>query len=305
MSADTSKKKTAIKKLFIISPIGEPNSEDRIYFDKARRHIIDPVAVEKNYETKRADNISKPGRITKQIIERLRNDDLVVADLTRKNPNVFYELAVRHAVGRPVILMATFGEKIPFDVAAQRVIFYDLDPDNIAAAKEEMERQISEVESAKFIVDSPIEATISIKHLEKGNNQDLQEITAILRNQSARLRNIEENLLKESSIKGYREQQRESLRDTMIFENYLKALNVTEKLGYKLVLSDWSRDFSDPRNTSLELIDTIENFLELARQLKKKPTIHHEYKGKALWFFEPEERKGFRKANVLDFNVVS
>ena len=58
------------KSLFIISPIGSKGSDTRIFFNKVRKHIIDPVASEKGYKTKRADEISLPGRITSQIISR-------------------------------------------------------------------------------------------------------------------------------------------------------------------------------------------------------------------------------------------
>ena len=234
-------RKDTIKKLFIISPIGERESKDRIYFNKVKRHIIDPVAVEKGYETKRADSISRPGRITKQIIERLRNDDLIVADLTRKNPNVFYELAVRHAVGKPVILMATIGEKIPFDVSAQRVIFYDLDPDNIAASKEELSKQISEVGSATFIVDSPIEAPIAQETMKKSIPL-IPEIVAILRNQSRRLRNIEENLLEQPSRERHQERILESVRGEEAREMYTIALSAFKFGEYTLRLSDWYKE---------------------------------------------------------------
>jgi len=142
------------------------------------------------YRTSRSDNISQPGRITSQIIERLLEDELVIADLTEKNPNVFYELAVRHAVGKPVILMGAIGDTIPFDLAAQRVIFYNLDPDNIVEAKEELTRQISSVESKKFIVDSPIESSITLER-PKTNNDKQGRIEAILENLSVQLRRIE------------------------------------------------------------------------------------------------------------------
>ena len=91
------------KRLFIISPIGDPGSEIRDTSDKVRRHIIDPPATERGYKTVRSDSISMPGRIDRQIVNHLMNDDLVVADLTDQNPNVFYELAIRHAVRKPVI----------------------------------------------------------------------------------------------------------------------------------------------------------------------------------------------------------
>jgi hypothetical protein len=146
----------AQKILFICTPIGSEGSKTRIHFDKVRRHIIDPVAHEMGYTTIRADEIPRPGTITTHIVEHLLNDDLVIADMTEMEPNVFYELAVRHAVRKPVILMAAIGDRIPFDLAAQRAILYDLDPDNISNAKDELKRQISEVNSEKFIVDSPI-----------------------------------------------------------------------------------------------------------------------------------------------------
>lgn len=180
------------KNLFIISPIGSEKSTTRGYFDKVRRHIIDPIAQEMGYRPIRADEISRPGTITNHIIEHLRHDDLVVADLTEMNPNVFYELAVRHAVKKPVILMGKKGDRIPFDLAAQRVIFYDLDPDNIEQAKIELMRQISEVNSDTFIVDSPIEAAISLETTGPVTEESqMQEVLSILRNLSERLYRIE------------------------------------------------------------------------------------------------------------------
>ena len=129
-------KKGTFKKLFIISPIGKPGSQIRSYFDKARKHIIEPVAKEMGYVTQRSDNISQPGRITKQIVQHLREDDLVIADLTSRNPNVFCELAVRHAVKKPVVQVIQSGESIPFDVAATRTIQVDHhDLDSVAQCR--------------------------------------------------------------------------------------------------------------------------------------------------------------------------
>jgi len=291
MSPTSKKKKT--KRLFIISPIGEPKSEERDYFDKARRHIIDPVAAEKGYETARADKISKPGTITKHIIDRLRNDDLVVADLTRKNPNVFYELAVRHAVDKPVILMATNGEKIPFDVAAQRVIFYDLDPDNIAEAKEELRRQITAVESDTFIVDSPIEKPISLAHLEKSGDKE-EEIIAILWNQSARLRHMEEILVEQQPDKRYQIPRPESplrYRDVMnlaaLSKDYDYVAYTLGREGYKLKPDNWKK--ACPKTTT-ETMYSFDDFAQVIRSADKKPEIYYDNNEMVLWFLHSKER---------------
>lgn len=183
------------KSVFIICPIGDPDSDSRKRSDLVKRHIIDPVAGEKGYSTSRADLFSEPGRIDHQIIDHLLNEELVVADITENNANVFYELAVRHSTGKPLILMGQKGERIPFDVSAQRVIFYDLqDLDNVESSKHELKRQIESVESDTFIMDSPIRAHVplEIKERDKSKTEDMKEVIAILRNQGLDMRRFED-----------------------------------------------------------------------------------------------------------------
>jgi len=108
--------------------------------------MIDPIAIKKGYFPQRSDKITQPGRIDSKIIDCLMKSDLVIADLTDQNPNVFYELAVRHALQKPVILVQQAGQKIPFDVSAQRVIRFDVkDLDSVDQAKVELESQIESV----------------------------------------------------------------------------------------------------------------------------------------------------------------
>lgn len=90
------------KTCFIISPIGEPNSETRRTSDKTLK-LISPVVTAAGYTLKRADQITEPGLINNQVIKYLVNSRLVIADLTGHNPNVFYELAIRHFLKKPII----------------------------------------------------------------------------------------------------------------------------------------------------------------------------------------------------------
>lgn len=187
-----------MKTLFIISPIGHKDSETRNHFDKVRRHIIDPVAKEKDYKTIRADEISRPGRITSQIIEHLKKDELVVADLSRKNPNVYYELAIRHAVQKPIILIGESELDIPFDLAAQRVIPYSIDPDDIIEAKSQLKTQIEAIESKNFIIDSPVtsEILLNLEKMPTSEESKTQRILAILEKQSISMDRLFERDLK-------------------------------------------------------------------------------------------------------------
>jgi hypothetical protein len=110
---------------FVIAPIGEPDSETRKRSDQVLKHVISPAAAECGYKALRADQISEPGMITSQVIQHVVEDPLVIADLTDRNPDVFYELAIRHAIRKPLVQMIKKGEQIPFDVAGTRTIPLD------------------------------------------------------------------------------------------------------------------------------------------------------------------------------------
>ena len=163
------------KQCFVIAPIGKDDSDIRKRSDQTLRHIIVPAATMCGYaEPIRADQISKPGIITAQIIERLVDDPLVIADLTNHNPNVFYELAIRHAVRKPVIQIIAANETIPFDVGAVRTILVDLqDPDSVASARATMIEQIHAVEeSPEEVVNSPLSAAIDFKAFRTSETPD-------------------------------------------------------------------------------------------------------------------------------------
>jgi hypothetical protein len=94
------------KTCFFISRIGDVGSPERDFSDKLLKYIIAPVLEKCEYEKPvRADQITQPGVITTQVFTHLWNDDLVIADLTGGNPNVFYELAVRHIRRKPFVHM--------------------------------------------------------------------------------------------------------------------------------------------------------------------------------------------------------
>ncbi|KYK33270.1 MAG: hypothetical protein AYK19_14080 [Theionarchaea archaeon DG-70-1] len=90
-------------------------------------------------------------------------DDLVIADLTEKNPNVFYELAIRHAVRKPVVQIIKHDEKIPFDVVTQRTIHYDTDLKSGTKCIGDLVDQIYAVEENPEAVDSPVSTTIDLR----------------------------------------------------------------------------------------------------------------------------------------------
>jgi len=152
---------------FVVGPIGKAGSEARLRSDQLLRHLIAPVLKELGFAAPvRADQMSEPGRITRQIIERIMEDDLVIADLSDSNPNVYYELALRHGMSKPFIQLMATKEPLPFDIADQRTIFLNhRDLDSVADAREELDRQIRAVVEGQASVDSPFTFALDVRQL--------------------------------------------------------------------------------------------------------------------------------------------
>ena len=120
---------------FVISPIGGPESPVRRHADAVYEFIIQPAVSSFGIKAHRSDHLQKPGSISDEMYARILNDDLCIALLTGHNPNVFYELAIAQAAGKPVIVLAHIGDELPFDIKDLRCVYYDLDP--ISLCKEE------------------------------------------------------------------------------------------------------------------------------------------------------------------------
>lgn len=174
----------AAKKLdcFVISPIGDEGTETRKHADQVLKFVITPVLKE-DYKIQRADKIATPGVITTQIVDRLLKADLVVADLTEHNANVFYELAVRHAFRKPFIQLISSQWRLPFDVAGMRTVIYDItDPDKIEEAKEELASQIAAVRSRPDSVETPISVALDINEMRTSGDLVAKSLAEIQEN---------------------------------------------------------------------------------------------------------------------------
>jgi len=166
---------TTEKKIcFVISPIGADGSDIRRRADQILRHIITPAVTACGFEPMRSDQISEPGLITTQVIQHIIEDPLVIADLTGSNPNVFYELAIRHAIRKPLIQIIHKEEKIPFDVAGMRTVPVDhRDLDSVQEAKQEIERQVQAVTRKRpEEIESPISVSVELQALRHSENPE-------------------------------------------------------------------------------------------------------------------------------------
>lgn len=148
---------------FYITPIGEDGSEFRQHSDLFLNHIIEPAVKEFGLEVIRADKISDPGMISSQIIEHIIKSRLVIADLSYHNPNVFYELSIRHTFRLPCVQLIRKADKIPFDLDQVRTIkidtssIYTLVP-QLDLYRSEISEQVRRALSDPEAVENPITA---------------------------------------------------------------------------------------------------------------------------------------------------
>lgn len=134
------------KKCLIICPFGPEGSEIRKRSDKLFEKLIKPVVNEEGYDgTYRLIDDAQPGSIGKQMIQDLYSADLVIADLSGSNPNVFYELALRHSVAKPFIHISDNVENIPFDIKEISVIKFGMDIEEAMNFKDKLKDQIQKI----------------------------------------------------------------------------------------------------------------------------------------------------------------
>lgn len=144
------------KRCFVIAEFGKEGSDKRQRGDQVFSEIIKPAAKKCGYEAKRLLESAKPGMMVLEILSHLMNDDLVVADLTDSNPNVFYELGIRQMIYKPVIQMLEGKpEDLPFDVRGYKTIIFSREEGGIEAAKRKLIAQIRESEKEPA-VENPI-----------------------------------------------------------------------------------------------------------------------------------------------------
>lgn len=143
---------------FVISPIGREGSELHQQFREVLDFVIKPAVESAGYglEVIRADDIERSGSFIKDILEYIAGSFVVIADLSQQNPNVFYELGVRHSLSPRTILIAQSLEDIPSDLREYRTIIYSTSAKGAALFAERMEKYLREMREDLQRLDNPV-----------------------------------------------------------------------------------------------------------------------------------------------------
>lgn len=110
---------------FVMAPMDHHASDERSLNDAILDQIIKPAMKLVGYNAMRADELNLSGQITPQVIQAIYNAPMAIADLRGYNPNVLYELSVRHASKKSCIQLKAEGEKLPFNIDNVGTISYD------------------------------------------------------------------------------------------------------------------------------------------------------------------------------------
>ena len=118
---------------FILMPFEEP-------FNAIYKSLVTPALTDAGYQVRRADSVVDQQNVLRDIVTGIDAADLVVADLTELNPNVFYELGIAHGLGIPTVLLTQSIDDVPFDLRGYRVKEYSDRFDKATELKDFLEK---------------------------------------------------------------------------------------------------------------------------------------------------------------------
>lgn len=106
-------------------------------FNNIYMKVIRPACEKQNILCIRIDEVCSPGKITSDILEAIKEVDIIIAEITPNNANVFFELGYAFAFDKPIIPLVNGSErdKLPFDISDIRTIFYENSEKGIDQAK--------------------------------------------------------------------------------------------------------------------------------------------------------------------------
>jgi hypothetical protein len=185
----------SVKTCFVVCPIGAEGSSTRKHADWLLHEIVEYVLdrdFEGEFEVIRADKIDQPGMIDAQIIAHLLDDDLVIADMSELNPNVFYEMGIRQMKERPIIHMCKKGETIPFDVKLYRAVYFEYaEPIQLRAAREDLARAVKAVLAPDHKVDNPVIRARGVQKLQETATPEIAVVTRLMQEMDHRVQRLE------------------------------------------------------------------------------------------------------------------
>lgn len=167
MAKGSGRSRTFLDSCFVLMPFGG-------WFDRYYKEVYSPAIQEAGFDPVRADDLFQSGSVMEQIWAEIHRAKVLVAEVTGRNANVFYELGLSHAAGRPVVILTASLDDVPFDLRHLRIVVYDVrDPiwasklqaalsSHLRNAKQDPSKSLPQTFRAAVAADSrPISAGVS------------------------------------------------------------------------------------------------------------------------------------------------
>lgn len=110
---------------FVLMPISDVHGYEPGHFARVYEHLLKPAIIAAGYTPVRADDAVKTDYIVVGIIQKIVESEMVICDFSARNPNVMYELGIRHAFNKPVTLVKDRRTEKVFDIQGLRYTEYD------------------------------------------------------------------------------------------------------------------------------------------------------------------------------------
>ena len=185
------------KRCYVIMPFSDTKSCTEKEWTEIFEDVVKPAVEESGLGYKCERSRAKRENIIKAIVNDLNTAQAVIADLTDDNPNVFYELGVRHTLQRRTILIAQHEEDIPFDLKPYPTIIYNRSPAGVRQFKQEIKGNFKDIEGNPERADNPVADFLgqrNIDLLSSAKKANLAKLSALASELSYNIKRIDDVL---------------------------------------------------------------------------------------------------------------
>lgn len=180
---------------FVVMPFSTSTSALEVDWTEIYDDIFKAAFTEIGYNCERAK--PETGNLIQSIITKLRNARIVLADLTDKNPNVFYELGVRHALSKRTILVAQDSKFIPSDLRGYWWLIYGTKPGQVRSFKQAIKSIVGDIEKNPDKSDSPVSDFLKFEisgTFDVATKANLKKLSALVTELSALKNTLDESI---------------------------------------------------------------------------------------------------------------
>lgn len=181
-------------------PISDSQDYDDGHFSRVYKHVIKPACESAALTPTRADDIKNTNYIVLDILRRIISSDLVLCDLSSRNPNVLYELGIRQAFNLPVVLIKDQNTERIFDIQGFRTYEYDssLRVDTVQRDVKNLSSVLKETLTSKGKDVNSLIELLGVKKAEIGQGTEISAEASLILNSvkdlSHRISSIEEDI---------------------------------------------------------------------------------------------------------------